>query len=1027
MDSQDNKNSTASTGHEIHGVHPCHRCGWPFPNPNPSARHRRSHKKVCGKIEGYKLIESENAHLAVSDEEHSSDEDHQTPSPKVGKKNIKEFDSSGGVGEKLNRSEYEVFADAVTEFSDSGVSPRLDEHLESVSNKSVEKGVVDVLNRNQLLKSDETAKTTEQLNDPASSSQTCKLEYVVDHLESTITPSDTTSESVSVGLTNGLQSGSQIPIKSEIQTDIITDNINEDGERKMQQEPVSAREFVDAKGEKGEAYLKSSESVALDSVKGKTSDLNVIVVNREEKLCDKLYPAEVVKHEVNTQNERPENMDSFVEVEKDADSATDRNGESDHNLIEVCKSENEQEQMHFLSANLPGVDNPEVIIEDFKDHKYIQSKLPLDLSSAEIRRPMEAIDEGNIAEECLSAHSVKPVRSIASSSVALGASSAVEDNLKVEADTSTLTGTSGSVETCSLEVREVTSGAEIQPNSNTQGLKSHSVDLSKNALSEYSPVKGSDIISNVSSTDEEVKQKYNVHGDENAKNCDTVKSDKSVTAGNERGDGDSEDILCVQSKSTPDHADKSFSPKDDQTNNALVEDINHCDEKSSSMLLDAAGNRSEEVGVLGNLMNNGEAKNGYSMQLLYPTDILTSDRSAKHPVSEEMAPLPVNFESLKQKSAEETSCAGDGVIESEPVYAAGMVGELTRNGNIVKMSENQDKPTSIKQESMPVGQECLNETSAAVENRCTSDEVSTLKPVGIDSGVELIHDGDIVALDNNSPVSISIEPEATPSDSEVLNKSSGTVDDAPITNGEKVSGISFEPLQDEADDKLTKQKDGNSSVFISGASSSPTESLEGNWGSVLSSQSDLTAIAETNQKHKAIATEGLPHKSDDFEPPSFGTLVQSADKVNQKGSFSEIEIAQNAQQPKSEALPQGWFPSVTNIVNESEGRKKNEDIIAKVTNWSSGKQHSPLKNLLSEAKSLNPKQVPAANQKDETTTKDNGRGVTTVNSALVSGAPNKEMEWNSPARYPTEIKKEKKKGKPYWATFACCSSVHSDL
>lgn len=50
-----------------------------------------------------------------------------------------------------------MFTDAAAEFSDSGVSPGLDERLESVSDKSVEKGVVDELNSNQLMKSDETA------------------------------------------------------------------------------------------------------------------------------------------------------------------------------------------------------------------------------------------------------------------------------------------------------------------------------------------------------------------------------------------------------------------------------------------------------------------------------------------------------------------------------------------------------------------------------------------------------------------------------------------------------------------------------------------------------------------------------------------------------------------------------------------------------------------------------------------------------------------------------------------------------
>ncbi|CAA2933734.1 to-interacting 1 [Olea europaea subsp. europaea] len=1055
MDSQDHQISTGSKGHEIHGVQLCHRCGWPFPNPHPSARHRRAHKRVCGKVEGYKLIESEaeDPHLAVSDEEHSSDEDHQTPSTKAEKQNIKESYGNGGASEKSNRSEDEMFTDAVAEFSDSGVSPGLDERLESVSDKSVEKGVVDELNSNQLMKSDETAKITEQLDDLTSSSQTLKLECAVDQLEESIVPpSDTTSEAVSVGFTNALQSSH---VKSESQTDVITGNINEDGDRKMQQEPVSAKQFVDAKGETEEAYLKSSESVTLDSAEEKTSDLNVIVVDRAEKLSDKL-DSEVIKHEVYPQNETTENADAFAEVKKDADSATDINIESDHKLIEACKSEVGQ---HLLPANLPGV-NPEVIIEDFKDLKYIQSKLPLDPSSVEITRSTEAVDECATVEYS-SAHSVKPVGSMPSSYVASSDFNAVEDNLEAVANTSTFRETSVNVETCGLEHREGTSGAEnhkIQTNCSTLELQSHSVDSSQNALYENSPINGSDIVSIISSADEEVKQETNVHGGgENASNWDISKSDKGVIVGNEMSKGDSEDVLCVYSKSTPDNAGKSFASNDDQTTKTLVEDSNYYDEKSSSMLLDA-GNGSEEAGGQGKLTNNEGAKNPYFMQSLNPADFSTSDRTAEHPISDELAPLPKDSESLKQNSAEQNSCSDDGVIESEPMDAVGMGGELNLDGNTVILSETHDKSTLKEQKSVPVGQEFLNATSAAVENRCASNNDSTLKSVGIDSGVELIHDGDIVASDNHSPISISKEPGVPssdlasdnhlpisiskepgvpPSDPEVLNKSSDSVDDTLFINGEKVSGISFEPSQDEAYDKLTKQKDGNSSVFISGASSSPTESLEGNWGSVVSLQSDPTPTAETDsqgaekseaniQKQEAKSTEGHPHKSDDFEPPSFGTLVQSAEKVNQEGSASEIEMAQNAQQPKSEALPQGWFPSITNVVNESEGRKKNEETIAKVTNWSSEKQHSPLKNLLSEAKSPNPKQVPAASQKDESATKDNDQATTTVNSTSGSGAPNKEMEeWNSPARYPTEIKKEKKRGKPYWVPFVCCSSVHT--
>lgn len=67
-------------GHDSHAAHLCHKCGWPFPNPHPSAKHRRAHKKICGTIEGYKLSVSEGQHnLNGSDDEHVSDDDHKTP------------------------------------------------------------------------------------------------------------------------------------------------------------------------------------------------------------------------------------------------------------------------------------------------------------------------------------------------------------------------------------------------------------------------------------------------------------------------------------------------------------------------------------------------------------------------------------------------------------------------------------------------------------------------------------------------------------------------------------------------------------------------------------------------------------------------------------------------------------------------------------------------------------------------------------------------------------------------------------
>lgn len=62
-------------GQESHGVHLCHKCGWPFPNPHPSAKHRRAHKRICGTVEGYKLFDTEGT--PHSDD---SDDDHKMPS-----------------------------------------------------------------------------------------------------------------------------------------------------------------------------------------------------------------------------------------------------------------------------------------------------------------------------------------------------------------------------------------------------------------------------------------------------------------------------------------------------------------------------------------------------------------------------------------------------------------------------------------------------------------------------------------------------------------------------------------------------------------------------------------------------------------------------------------------------------------------------------------------------------------------------------------------------------------------------------
>ncbi|KAK9138508.1 hypothetical protein Sjap_009102 [Stephania japonica] len=59
------------------GSHVCSKCGWAFPNPHPSAKNRRAHKRVCGRVvaDGFKPHEGNNPHLSVSDDEEDHDKE----------------------------------------------------------------------------------------------------------------------------------------------------------------------------------------------------------------------------------------------------------------------------------------------------------------------------------------------------------------------------------------------------------------------------------------------------------------------------------------------------------------------------------------------------------------------------------------------------------------------------------------------------------------------------------------------------------------------------------------------------------------------------------------------------------------------------------------------------------------------------------------------------------------------------------------------------------------------------------------
>ncbi|GAB2295666.1 hypothetical protein Dimus_029820 [Dionaea muscipula] len=121
MENQERR-KTNSSGHEGHGVHVCHKCGWVFPNPHPSAKNRRAHKRICGTIEGYKLSNSgeKTTHLDGSGDEHPEEDEQKTPtpSPKVVETSASQRNGSGIISRSIKLDDDE-FANAAAEFGDS--------------------------------------------------------------------------------------------------------------------------------------------------------------------------------------------------------------------------------------------------------------------------------------------------------------------------------------------------------------------------------------------------------------------------------------------------------------------------------------------------------------------------------------------------------------------------------------------------------------------------------------------------------------------------------------------------------------------------------------------------------------------------------------------------------------------------------------------------------------------------------------------------------------------------------------------
>ena len=212
----------------------------------------------------------------------------------------------------------------------------------------------------------------------------------------------------------------------------------------------------------------------------------------------------------------------------------------------------------------------------------------------------------------------------------------------------------------------------------------------------------------------------------------------------------------------------------------------------------------------------------------------------------------------------------------------------------------------------------------------------------------------------------------------------------------------------------------------------------------MSAISDTPPAADTpgsNQSCASTAKENAtlePKPVTESQQPEKKTSAEPYDGIRKTEGISEIQTLEEQQQTGS-ALQAAWSSSVAHVENAPH-RGKRDEIITKVTNWSTEKQHTALKTLLGEATARSRAESPIHHnqsstsepQTDETPAANNGFSKTENSDPSSTNPPaekSEEMgkEWNSPARYPVNIKTEKKrsKSKLYWAPFLCCSSVNA--
>ncbi|KAJ6334138.1 hypothetical protein OIU78_011111 [Salix suchowensis] len=1020
MDSQEpRKNHAPTPGHGSHGVHVCHKCGWPFPNPHPSARRKRAHKKICGTLEGYKTVDSEETSLsALSDDDSVSDEDPETPSPKV---LVSSSNEKGNVeiGDISNRSEDEVFTDAVTEFPESGYSSVTGEHTRDVKEQETDqefnKATAQTSRDGSIaVTSPHPSNSAEPIRMQSTEAPVCNLygkaRESLDHdsnstigfMTRPLTDCRDEESGFEHSHDNEGSACDSIPLKLETQTEASQENKKIGAGKDLSE--------TDAKGHKG-AKFDAGEVSEMVSKFQKMEDVTSEPAPTAEFLKLKEGHADVLASGISLNDLSPE-VKSDEPVDSSVDAAQTKGGDDQEmdstdyvNSTERYDYKGEgDENVHVLIVprDFPVVADAENMVRGFKDHGG--GKLPqlMNVDSSDVFNNVKDSD----SKDNPSGFNLRPLTK--DTKVSTSDLHVLDDNLEPKGVVSQLIveefpDEAEDVEPLKSEVgvTDVVVG-DLKKSISVQSPKDvprdHCETSSLTSYLEHATNAISVINTPVVPMDAEVRQ-TNLGDTGNHDKDKIVSSEIAVNVKNKKNAVEN----CAENRiPTSGHACIPSEQVDQR--NSVLGDVNAAAHEEGKM----------ERCIVSKIETVGDSVSGLGEENLLREPKATPESA-------------VNFEN-HLTSENEINVCGFKLSEHEHIDL----------GRVLELQDSRKEPES---NSMATLQEHAGKVSTAAD----SDG-----------------HGDVEVLWKSSEDKMVREPLVSPSET-----SSSLQDPSPIAVSHArdflavASGKTSDFLRDEGDNNLDTQQVVASATDFSVDSSSQTDSLEGHWGSVsaISTQSDIPttldaeplpssgsqALAEkaTSKMPRAASETEHADKSDVFEAPSFMTLVEPRDGNDQKAAASETQTTQNPQQPKAASLQAGWFPSITNVVNKSPGRKKNEKMMAKVMNWSTGKQHPLLKSpqhapsitLSSEASMKTKPKSPDAMEipvdKVDPAAYGNGTSPKTASPVLVPqepvGEPVKDGEKTH--KFPAaDIKREKKKvkGRPYWAQFGCCSSVNED-